>query len=225
MIIRSKTRFRILWREKVPAAWKPTGKVRRRLSRWVSDGDIASADDKIDEQDRTILINIWFFLNGMIGEDRVYNMRQIEQGIEQDSAYSQLRGALDYLREDMRHYEDAKLGELRIRRLYTGTGIPWKGPLDEQDDPKGSLETDWILFLNEPDAGGEIYFPTRRVYVPPKAGTVVRWPRGVPSAVVPVESPLFLLHGSSSSLDEAKQSDWNYGRIITPYEYNLARMR
>ena len=164
----------------------------------------------IQEEERIVLINMVQHCERMNSVKGItypkFNARQMKTAIADTDELLKMTTFIDSLRQDMRHNPNVVPTRLQMSRRYGGSPVP--PPFrPENDRIEDSL---WILFLNDDYKGGEIWFPTRKIAVNPKAGCIIRFPTGIPYGRTAVSDGYqFTLEGENTPVrgDEEKWGD------------------
>ena len=116
--------------------------------------------------------------------------------MEAEPAYrreGRLHEVIGNVARDMWHLGARRSTKVALERRYMTPA-----PAPKLSENGHVYASQWILFLNADYRGGEIVFPTRHIFVVPAAGTIVRWPAGIPHGVASAhEGYQFTLSGRS----------------------------
>ncbi len=156
----------------------------------------------IVERHLRMLVNLNHRCEMIFGSDS-FNARQIAKGIQDDPEFTSLFDLIEFIRQDMNHHESLYSADLQLRRSYlTYTPCPRR-----RENPQ-IFGSKWLLFLNDDYHGGEVFFPSRRLVVEPKAGAILRWPIGIPFGRMPTEDGYsFTLEGENTQ-DQSREETW-----------------
>ena len=157
----------------------------RRHSRRFRASDIGTAHDFIRQNELHLLISLvqsceGFFSTGPTGG--IHDLDRIRQVLAIDDElivgdYRDIPDLLDVVVKDMRHQLARRPFNIQLERRFM------KGSPAPKEKENGNLTASrWLIFLNDDYHGGEILWPSRMQAIRPKAGTVVRWPIGIPHA-------------------------------------------
>ena len=136
-----------------------------------------------------------FFSAGVTGVkhdvDRINQVieNQAQAGLGAD--YSRIVELVPVIARDMRHRGAKRPVNVGLERRFLRAQ-----PAPQRRERPRTVASEWVLFLNSDYHGGELVFPTRMRCIAPRAGTIVRWPAGIPHAIAPsVDGYQFTLSG------------------------------
>lgn len=125
------------------------------------------------------LLNLFHGLKQHFSEYERFGIGQIARCMSIESDWMALAGHCEVLRQAMArkgHPADFGIGR------YRGPG---KRP-ESFEDGNASMDTRWHMFLNEDLDGGELFLPTRGIYVRPRTGLAVSWSDDLPWGIAPI---------------------------------------
>ena len=163
------------------------------------DVDIIVLRDFVREDERNLMVNLAQSCEGFFSAGPTWSRHEldrIEQVMEVEPTYRQegrLHEVIGNVARDMWH-----LGARRSTQVALERRFMTPAPAPKLSENSGIFASKWILFLNDDYRGGEIFFPTRHMVVVPIAGTIVRWPAGIPHGLATAhEGYQFTLSGRS----------------------------
>ena len=162
------------------------------------DEDIRVRIDFIRSEEIDLLLNLCQSCEGFFGVSPVgsrHETDRIEQVMEAEPFYAgkDIGTLIRTISGDMLHLGATRSKEVALERRYM-TALP----AEKRSEIAGIDASRWILWLNNDYKGGEIFFPTRRIVVPPLAGAIIRWPIGIPHGIATAhEGYQFTLSGLS----------------------------
>ena len=176
--------FLSLWRSLTPSArggWNEDELGRGQAARF-RDEELLAIDDFVKPPELGLLIALVQSCEGWFGSKPLgssYDLEEMQQTIRCDEdSYKEVPELIGLISRDMLHVGASRSTYLALERSYL-TATPAK----KRGERKMFTSSQWLLWLNDDFRGGELIFPTRRVAFPPRAGTIVRWPRGIPHAI------------------------------------------
>ena len=163
------------------------------------DNDILVLRDFVKEDELALLVNLTQSCEGFCSVGPTgsrHELDRIEQVLEAEPAYrleGKLHEVIGNVARDMWHLGAGRSTKVALERRFM---TPQSAP--KMSENSQAFASQWILFLNSDYRGGEIFFPTRQSVVAPLAGTIVRWPSGMPHGVATAhEGYQFTLSGQS----------------------------
>ena len=190
--------FDIFWRSLTASSrgdWNEPDLGRGRAECY-RDSDILARKDFLQPHECNLLIALaqsceGFMCSGPVGS--TFDLVQMKQVISWDAEYQSLDDLLDVIPRDMRHVGAQRSVDVLLMRRYLQAA-----PAQKRSENSHVYASRWLLWLNDDYSGGELFFPTRRIALRPKAGTIVRWPEGIPCGVTLAhEGYQFTLSGGS----------------------------
>ena len=132
----------------------------------------------IQEDERMLLCNLVNHCEGSYGtgtHGAAFNSRQMEEVIKSKAEFYPLMEFLDLATESLKGKAKHSEIEVSVGRRYM-TALP-PGRFHEATQIDCAA---YIVFLNQDYFGGDLWFPTRKEAIAPAAGTLVRFPGGIP---------------------------------------------
>ena len=192
--------FSLFWASTTPSvrgAWTDSTIGRGQAKRFRNE-DIRVRIDFLKEDEIELLLNLCQSCEGFFGFSPTgsrHELDRIEQVMEAEPFYASkdLGTLIRSICGDMLHLGATRSSEVALERRYMAA-VP-----AEKRSENGMLDpSQWILWLNNDYKGGEVFFPTRRIVVPPLAGAIIRWPMGIPFGIATAhEGYQFTLSGIS----------------------------
>lgn len=145
------------------------------------DTDILVAEQMIDGPELGLFVALvqsceGYFSTGPTGGDHDIDRIRHVMGVEPD--YGQIAQLIETISGDMLHVGASRAVDVAVSRRFLRPITPPKRSEQANLDP-----SEWLLFLNADYEGGELVFPGRRRMIRPRAGTIVRWPCGIPHGI------------------------------------------
>ena len=190
--------FDIFWDTLTPSArggWNEPDLGRGRAECY-RDSDILARKGFLQPHECNLLVALaqsceGFMCAGPVGS--TFDLTQMRQVISLDAEYRSLGDLLEVVQRDMLHGGANRSVDVRLMRRYLQAA-----PAQKRSENSHVYASRWLLWLNDDYSGGELFFPTRRIVLRPRAGFIVRWPDGIPYGIALAhEGYQFTLSGGS----------------------------
>ena len=175
--------FRIIWRtitSSARGAWSESDLGRGKAKRF-EDSDVVVVDEFAPPDGLHLLISLVLDCERLFGHKPCvssYDRGELQQAIDWEPDYEPAKDLIRRITGDMMHVGSNKAVDVTLLRRFM-TAIP----AVKRSEIAHMQASEWLLFLNHDYRGGELLFPTREIAIKPQAGTIVRWPSGIPHAV------------------------------------------